>query len=375
MDGASYSRVFSNDVPKPGSVPPSAASVPVTATVVSMQGFDYQVSGNQGGSSDVPVTAEVVSLSNTEDDGYVAMASSVFEPTRPLYNKVRHWNVLCFLFTIASFVTLVGWGSHDFKWNNDHDWDEGLISHNWGVAFIVSYSFMLLECFISGACGDSTLSFLCNMDMSSAYENEHQKFDELRRNRPRIVMSISCYHYETRTRVVEETYHENGERRTRTKVETYQEKVTTFHTSTDKIIGSWVDMSGNGPHLADIEGHFVGLQVSLDKVLDIEDDGTRDSLAMQTQTFLNMHKYRDMYYDYHERVVIEGFQRNLFLVDRNNSRWYMSVWVYVICSFLFLSWPFRRWVQHRTMQTSWTLRKRISMFPGLYTGITDGVMA
>jgi hypothetical protein len=57
--------------------------------------------------------------------------------------------------------------------------------------------------------------------------------EQLKRAPPLLSMICQCYHYETRTRYVTETYteyvNEQSVMRTRTRIETYREKVVTYN--------------------------------------------------------------------------------------------------------------------------------------------------
>mmetsp|Transcript_5390 Transcript_5390/g.20127 ORF Transcript_5390/g.20127 Transcript_5390/m.20127 type:complete len:444 (-) Transcript_5390:100-1431(-) len=142
--------------------------------------------------------------------------------------------------------------------------------------------------------------------------------DSLKREAPRLYMSVSCYHYETRTRTVTST---DAQGRTTTRVETYQERVTTYSETTHFPYAYWVDASG----VFRLDASYLNkkfIKLRLFKKVIFNDEETAQVYTRYSSEFRSAHRWRDVHMDYSEGIDIPGFKdRVLASVGDKKAPW------------------------------------------------------
>jgi len=283
-------------------------------------------------------------------------AHTLWEPETSEYENVKKYPVFSFLLGVSSascFIAFMAQG-------DDHH--QGLL-----IAGIVLYIAYLIE----ALCVSSSMRFLCNMEASSIEDSEHVAFRNMRMSKPEFHMHISCFHFETRTRMASETYQEDGETKTRTVIETYEEKVITHQASDVKRYASWTDLSGPGPVL---QPGFALLKVHVKKAVEFEDADTETSFQQQASAFLLGNMYRDRYFDFHETIDIDHFRLNILLYSNGNVPFHVSPYMYLISTICFASWVHRVFLEKLSMDVTWTLQSKISIRQHDYS-IAEGIPA
>mmetsp|Transcript_11700 Transcript_11700/g.20829 ORF Transcript_11700/g.20829 Transcript_11700/m.20829 type:complete len:356 (+) Transcript_11700:456-1523(+) len=290
----------------------------------------------------------------------VPVASSVWTPDMPLYER-SNTRMLAVAAALSSgtYVSFVGWLLTGQRRDS-----------NWFVALIAFYVIHLIESL--GTSGH--LRFLCNREHTNESHNEHELFGRMRRCRPRFVMKIECYHMQTRTRWVTESYQDSeGKTQTREVRETYEEKVITYTGRQEKVFESWEDSSGPGPRLGDVRKDCVGLLVRVERDIEMDEE-TKSAFKAEAKAFVRKHRHRDDFYSYGESIEVDGFRPAIFLFAKDRTpRYLSSTFLFVVMSLLALDVPLRIQMQRLTLSTTWTLRKKVSVARDAFVTFREAV--
>ncbi|GBG34701.1 Transmembrane protein 151-like [Hondaea fermentalgiana] len=298
---------------------------------------------------------------NVEDYG-IPLADSTWDPEAVSYTRPK-WPVAGLIFSAGTLFTGVAFLSL---------LDDGASSEDdrepWMIALIIFSILYLVESLMN-------LRTFLNMEHTGTHDPEHEYFVAIRQRPPRLVMHAECYHYETRVRSVRESYQDaNGNTHHRTRHETYQEKVVTCRYSEAKHYASWMDLSGAGPRLAEVNQKYVGILVHVKKKLECDDPDTETDLESQAQRFRDRYRNRDSHFDYRESLEIDGFRPTVFLHDASRTPVYIGPKAYVIATLLLCSWPYRVYVQTHIMHARFTLRSLISARANAFTAVPDAIV-
>lgn len=190
---------------------------------------------------------------------------------------------------------------------------------------------------------------------------------------PTISFHGECYHYETRTRWVTETYTDYETRhdfssgrletvpvtRTRQKLETYQERITT-HTATEEFkFSAWRDQTRK---LSGAIYHYQATRVAFALAVTPGDSETAAAFEAARTAFQDAHKDCDVHFDFSENIRVEGFKpRMLSIVDLSNKSPAMNSATYILFAAIGLGWPYLLWFNHRTVQGTFTFTKTFSI--------------
>jgi hypothetical protein len=174
-----------------------------------------------------------------------------------------------------------------------------------GIGAACVYALYVVLYLFSGA---STA--LCNMDSSTAAQ---AYFAYLRTAPTTITASISCWHYETRTRLVR---YQSEDKKWKTRVETYQERVDTHTASENWRVGSVRDGSGPAPHFP---GEAL-VQVRVSQVLDFADARASAVFHAWLQDFFARNN-RDTHHSKQTKMNIVGFdKKHLMMLSDDETR-------------------------------------------------------
>lgn len=211
----------------------------------------------------------------------------------------------------------------------------------WVVFGIVSFLFVV------DVCRSNTFQYLRNINTT---ESVLSYVDRMHRTKPEVLWHIQCYHYETRTRRVHRT-DSNGQSYTTT--ETYQERVNTHSASGALSYVRWEDISV--PLNRDEIVTYRMTKVSMKK----EWAGDAGCKA-QRDDFIAANN-RDVYYDFSERLVIDGFRsRLLALVDIEKKPCFAHSCWYLLChASVVFALPYRMWMSSTTGKVRNTISKQI----------------
>eukprot|EP00750_Incisomonas_marina_P001367 INCI11140.1.p1 GENE.INCI11140.1~~INCI11140.1.p1 ORF type:complete len:484 (+),score=84.20 INCI11140.1:77-1528(+) len=193
--------------------------------------------------------------------------------------------------------------------------------------------------------GSSTFAYVSNIMSDKAAEGF---VAALMAAAPVFVMTVECYHYETRTRTVS-----NGNGGTRT--ETYQAKVVTWRATDHIVYSSWMDRSTQVTGLSNVKL----MKMKLAKKFEYADEATYDEFERQRMVFRASNNF-DLHQDYSESLEIEGFTSHVLaalngIVPKNVSK-NMYIIVTVFCG----SYFYRRWLDKLCHATDVNIRKRVS---------------
>ena len=196
------------------------------------------------------------------------------------------------------------------------------------ILVFVTYFIVLLECFSS-----SERQYIRNLS-SSVFAVE--RIETIRATQPSIFFRVECYHYETRTRTV--TYRDaNGDLQTR--LETYQEKVVTNLFLQPVSFQYWRDTSP--PVLVGINNKGI-TKIKMTLSVEPGDEETAAAISEQYTAFQNKYRHSDVFVDFSIEKRVQGFEKRLAAYTDNREK---PIWVsndlFIVATFLCLSWPYR----------------------------------
>lgn len=162
-------------------------------------------------------------------------------------------------------------------------------------------------------------------------------------------------HSLTQTREVSETSTDSEGRTTTTsRTETYTEKVTSFSTTEPILYRLCEDRSLP----ISCSTAIVRLDLSINWAPG--DDATAEHLRVTRLVFDDANRNRDTHYDSGISVNIEGFQPKMLGLLRLDSKpWWMSYGVYVLCTLVGLSWPYRLLFDRACLHAAYSFDKVI----------------
>ena len=171
---------------------------------------------------------------------------------------------------------------------------------------------------------------------------------------PRIGMVVECYHFETRTRVVDYT-HTNGNRRSRT--ETYTERVVTFVDCDKFSFGSWVDVSKREmPSLSTVSL----TRVRIDPQVLFGDQETADDYERQAVAMIERNRHRDAFTNFSASREIPGLKKRFSAyVDLRVKPWWIRPLFFWLATLLQMSWPYRWLFRAKTSKSYYALNKKL----------------
>jgi len=186
-------------------------------------------------------------------------------------------------------------------------------------------------------------------------EDFFQYVERMKRVLPTIGFACECYHYETRYRTV---HYRDSNGNTKTRRESYQEKVVT-HRERELFRYQRVD-DCSGEVTLDIL-QFIATKVKFGKSWHFGDDVTKGNYERQESAFIGRNKYRDAHFSNWNVFEMDGFhERKLCLVELSRRSWWMSYAAYLVVSLVLLgSWPFRIWLEGKTVRARFLLSKRV----------------
>ena len=210
----------------------------------------------------------------------------------------------------------------------------------WVFIWIVIVCLFLILWYVGHALYNaSDLDYLANILRDTGEQGSHdvlEYFDELAKEKPEMVMTIKCYHWEN----------VRGDRR----------EVLT-HVQTRQIqFGSWYDQSDRPLGLSD----FSVVKLSVEKVpIMFADQETQDSVNAQRQAFQNEHQNCDEFCDFSEEYRLVTHKGHVMFVHGNRRGW-LQTRFYLWSIYLCVNWPFRVWMECTAVRATVKMSKVIS---------------
>ncbi|KAK3724928.1 hypothetical protein QZH41_005686 [Actinostola sp. cb2023] len=171
---------------------------------------------------------------------------------------------------------------------------------------------------------------------------------------PIISMTVECYHWETRTRVV---YYTDANGNSQSRTETYQERVVTFVDSDVFSFGCWVDVSKREmPSIS-----YVALtRLKIDAHINFGDQETEEDYGRQREDMLDRNRHRDVHMDFSTSREIPGLEQRISAyVDLSVKPWWIGQGYFWIATLLMLTWPYRWLFRAKTAKSYYDLNKKI----------------
>jgi len=198
----------------------------------------------------------------------------------------------------------------------------------------------------------STCKYLWNMDF---IEDFFQFVERMKRVMPVIGFECECFHYETRYRNVT---HRDSNGNTTTRRESYQVRVVT-HRERESFQYMRMD-DHSGEVTLDIL-QFIATKVKFSKSWVFGDEQTRVVYQRQEMNFIERNRYRDVHFNNWNFFEMDGFhERKLCMVEMSKRSWWMSYGAYLVISLVALgSWPYRIWLERKTVRARFHFSKRI----------------
>lgn len=201
---------------------------------------------------------------------------------------------------------------------------------------VVAYIIYLIEAFVA-----KTSRYLWNMKVPGG-EDIGMYINRMKNQPPVLSMSCECYHYETRTRYVTETYTEyvNGQSvtRTRTRVETYQEKVVTYNGYEVFHYNEWSDNSG---FLVDEILKYNVVRIEMLKSWLPANPETEAAFNHQYAEFRRKHENFDTHFNSWQTLDIDGYEQHVLWVVE--QKWWLNWSAYAVFTIIYLSSVFYRY--------------------------------
>jgi hypothetical protein len=207
------------------------------------------------------------------------------------------------------------------------------------IALGFIYFFYVIEVFCS-----STFRYLWNKKQSDKLLDH---LITVKNTRPELQFWCECYHYETRTRWVTETYTEQGPNgpvtRTRQKLETYTVKIVT-HTETEYFrYTNFHDASGM---ISDDINHYDFIKINFKKEYSFGNPHSEMAYRDQYDYFIKRNRYRDSCFDHSMQFQLSNFKDKMLSINTTNRSCSVHVCTYLTWSLvLMMSWPYRIWME------------------------------
>ena len=185
-------------------------------------------------------------------------------------------------------------------------------------------------------------------------EHVHEYFTNIFRQKPSISVSITCYHFETRSRTVNYT---DPQGNPQSRLETYTETVITYRGSNKFSFNSWRDVSDR-QKLPSIGSKILRIKVIKD--INFADEESSAAFNRFKEDYLNGNRYRDAYMDHSVEHDIPGFKERLMGCNRKPPCW-MNLPCFFLAHLLFLGWPYRWLLKGKTDKTEFVVKKEVSI--------------
>jgi len=307
-------------------------------------------------SKPAPTAPIIVPLEPTKDDTFVQIQEGVtFVPYKHCCGCTRSPNIVGFFFNFLIWIStllLLGFLIAFIFEKELKDTPYGGFFLSIPPPIFLGiwagiYLFYLIDVFCTNSC-----KYLKNMDFVEDFVGHVERIKKVA---PTIGFWCECYHYETRTRTVHYT---DSEGKSQTRTETYEEKVVT-HTETEYFTyQNFDDISG---HVTNDILVFIATKVKFSKAWSCGDDRTRQLYELAHFNFIERNKYRDSHFSSSNVFRVDGFhERKLCLVElskRSNIMSYAHYLIYSLC--LLCSWPYRMWLENKTVRSRYHFQKRI----------------
>ena len=213
----------------------------------------------------------------------------------------------------------------------------------WVFIWIVIVCLFLILWYVGHALYNaSDLDYLANILRDTGEQGSHdvlEYFDELAKEKPEMVMTIKCYHWE------------KGGKGNRVRIQVFT------HVQTRQIqFGSWYDQSDRPLGLSD----FSVVKLSVEKVpIMFADQETQDSVNAQRQAFQNEHQNCDEFCDFSEEYRLVTHKGHVMFVHGNRRGW-LQTRFYLWSIYLCVNWPFRVWMECTAVRATVKMSKVIS---------------
>jgi len=221
------------------------------------------------------------------------------------------------------------------------------------IALGVLYFFYLIEVFCS-----STFRYLWNKRRSDKLLDH---FFKIKNTRPELQFWCECYHFETRTRWVTETYSENGPNgpvtKTRQRLETYTVKVVTY-TETETFRYSYFqDTSGM---ISDDINCYEFIKIKFKKEYSFGNRETEVAYNCQYDRFIQRNQFRDTCFDHSSRFRLDNFKEKMLSINTDKRSCSVHVCTYLMWSLMFMvSWPYRIWMESLCYRGEFIFKKTV----------------
>jgi hypothetical protein len=193
----------------------------------------------------------------------------------------------------------------------------------------------------------------------------------IRASPPRIGLTWECYHFENRTRQVQEPYTEYQQQydsfsksyrmtpvtKFRSRTETYQVKIVSSADRYDFRINRWSDVSDE---LNKSIRKFLATRVDFEFVIVLSDEASSRYVSEHSHVE-SIVSAKDTFFEIHDFQTIDGYySKALCLVDRSFiNRVMLSIFAYLLSAALGLSWFYARWFDARTAHGAFLFRKQV----------------
>lgn len=214
----------------------------------------------------------------------------------------------------------------------------------------LSYVFMLIE-----SCCSPEKQYISSIltDVSVV-----EFLQSLKCTDPERVMTIECYHWETRTRTV---FYTDSNGNTQSRTETYQEIVITYTEQKIFPIACVEDKSDpEGPRF-DV---YRVTRLKLTPDVQCGDDETLNKFHEMRDHMIEENEFRDEHISFTYNDVIDGFKKRVCAyTDQNYKPFWMNTGCYWIAAVWGLTWPFRIVFNWKTKRCEYTIKKLIYASP------------
>ena len=256
--------------------------------------------------------------------------------------------------SMHAFISFICWLMYFFGCKIGNCQSHGKVLRDFIIMSVVmiplSYIYMLIESYWSAE-KQYVSSILMDVSVIDFVE-------KLKRTEPQRIMSIECYHWETRIRTV---YYTDSNGNTQTRTETYQERVTTYTEQRVFPVGSTEDISDPEGLRFDLYG-VTRLKLTPD--VQCGDEETMTKFSEMQQQMIEDNKHRDDCIDFTYSDVIDGFQKRICAYSDPKYRpFWMNAGVFWVSSLFGLNWIFRIIFNWKTTKCEYTIKKLIYYTP------------
>ena len=182
--------------------------------------------------------------------------------------------------------------------------------------------------------------------------------NKLKNTDPQRVMSIECYHWETRTMTV---YYTDSNGNTQTRTETCQERVVTHKESKIFPIAYAEDVTDSQGLNLD---QYSVIRLKLNPDVKCGDSETLEKFNEMSDEMVEENRHRDDHIEFSYKDVINGFRERIcaYTYPRYRESWINSG-CYWTASLFGLSWIFRLMFNCKTKRCNHIIKKLLFFFP------------